>query len=66
MTDRFTRAEMAEELGKLCMSKMSWLNTFAGEKHPRPQWEIEIRRKELRVLEQARDAYRAAAERGKA
>lgn len=66
MSDRFTHSEMAEELDKLVYSKATWLSDFTGPKHPRPEWEVEIRRRELAVLKQAAADYRAASERRQA
>jgi hypothetical protein len=63
--DRFTHAEMAEELEKLLWSKATWLADFEGGKAKRPDWEIEIRRREHAVLQQAAADYRNAADRRK-
>jgi len=60
MSQRFTHAEMAEEIGKLVYGKRTWLDTFAGK---RPVHEVETRQRELAVLEQAEADYRRAAER---
>jgi hypothetical protein len=55
-------AEMADELMKLVYSKHTWLNQFSGPKHPRPEHELVVRRRELAVLQQAAADYRHAAE----
>lgn len=56
-------AEMALELGKLAYGKREWLNTFASGQKRRPEHEIETRRHELDVLEQATEDYQRAAAR---
>lgn len=61
--ERFTHAEMAEELEKLLWSKATWLADFEDGKVKRPDWEIEIRRREHAVLKQAAADYRHAAQR---
>lgn len=53
--------EMALELGKLAYSKREWLNTFSSGQKRRPEHEIETRRRELEVLEQATDDYQRVA-----
>lgn len=60
---RLSHLDMAEELSKLVYAKRQWLQSNAAGKHPRPDWEIEIRRRELTVLRQAEDDYRSAANR---
>ena len=57
-------AEMALELGLMCRSKEHWLEQFAKGKAARPQWEVDQKRRELKILEQARDAYTTLAEKG--
>lgn len=60
MTVRFTHAEMADEVSKMVWSKRTWLEGVGSK---RPAHEIETRRRELAVLEQAEGDYRRAAER---
>lgn len=64
--NRFTHDEMAFELGKLIYGKSEWLRRFSGGKDKRPDHDLETRRRERRVLEQARDDYTAAAKRSAA
>jgi hypothetical protein len=54
----FTHGEMALELQKLIYSKRTWIRTFAGK---RPAHEVNIRKRELAVLEQAHADYERAA-----
>lgn len=63
---RLDHQTMADELQKLVSAKENWINDFTGPKHPRPEWEVSIRKKELEVLRQARGDYRAAARRTEA
>lgn len=60
---RIPRADMAHELGKLVYGKVDWLHRFSGGKQRRPDHEIELKRRELEVLQQAQADYQAAAER---
>jgi hypothetical protein len=60
---RFSHAEMADELNKLVRSKATWLADFDAGRAKRPDWEIDIRRREHRVLTQAAEDYRRAAKR---
>ena len=50
-------AEMMMELGLMVKSKEKWLDDFSTGKLKRPDWEIDLKKRELRVLKQARDAY---------
>jgi hypothetical protein len=61
MNNRFSHAEMAEEIGKLVWSKRTWLDTFSSGMHRRPEHDIETRQRELAVLQQAEADYRKAA-----
>jgi hypothetical protein len=63
MSDRFSHAEMAEEIGKLVWSKRTWLGEFGDGKRGRPEHEIETKQRELAVLEQAQADYQRAARR---
>lgn len=65
-TDRYPHAEMADELALQIASKAAWLADFSSGPKRRPQHEIQTKERELRVLEQARDDYRRAADRVKA
>lgn len=60
---RFTPAEMAHELDKLVYSKATWLADHGQGPRARPEHEIEIKRREKAVLEQAAAAYHKMAER---
>lgn len=63
MTGRFSHTEMVHELAKLVFSKTTWLADFSDGKNKRPDHEIETRRRELSVLQQAHDDYAAAVRR---
>jgi hypothetical protein len=63
MSDRIPHAEMAYQLALQIGSKASWLADFSAGPRKRPAHEISIKKHELRVLEQARDDYRRAADR---
>jgi hypothetical protein len=63
MSERLSHAEMAYELARQIASKASWLADFSNGPRKRPQHEINSKQEELRVLEQARDDYRRAADR---
>jgi hypothetical protein len=54
--------EMAHELGKLVYGKLDWLQRFSSGKKKRTDHEIELKRRELSVLQQAQDDYKRAAE----
>jgi hypothetical protein len=54
---------MAEELHKLAYSKRTWLSHCSTGRDKRPDWELDLKRRELRVLEQATADYRVAHER---
>lgn len=58
--------EMAELLGAQAAMKREYLRTHAGGKDPRPEWVLELARRDLSVLEQAAEDYQAAAARGAA
>ena len=60
---RLSHPEMAEEIGKMVWSKRTWLDTFSSGSNRRPDHEVEVRRRELEVLQQAEADYRKAAER---
>lgn len=55
--------EMAHELGKLCYGKVDWLHRYTSGKQKRPDHEIELKRRELSVLTQAKEDYQRAAQR---
>lgn len=63
MAERFSYDEMAHELSKLSYGKADWLHRFASGKQKRGDHEIELKRRELAVLQQAREDYQKAAER---
>jgi uncharacterized damage-inducible protein DinB len=63
--NKFSPSEMLVELGLMLNSKKLWLDQFSKGKHKRPDWEIDQKTHELRVLEQARAAYQKLSERGK-
>lgn len=60
---RFSHSEMQHEIEKMVWSKRAWLGAFSDGRTKRPDHEIETRTRELAVLEQAAEDYRAAAER---
>ncbi len=60
---RIPHGDMSWELARLVGSKAHWLANFSSGRNKRPDWEIERRKEELRVLEQAQNDYRRAAER---
>jgi hypothetical protein len=61
--ERLSHSEMAYELAKLVYGKLDWLSRFASGKNKRGDHEIELKRRELAVLQQAKDDYQKAAER---
>jgi hypothetical protein len=63
MAERITHTEMAYELAKLVYGKLDWLQRFASGKSKRGDHEIELKRRELAVLQQAKEDYQNAAER---
>lgn len=58
---RLSYNDMAHELAKLAYGKMDWLRRFSGDKTKRPDHEIETKRQELEVLQQAQSDYEKAA-----
>lgn len=56
---QFSDADMAHELAKMVFSKSAWLSDFSSGKKKRPDHEIDIKRRELAVLQQAHDHYAA-------
>lgn len=63
MTERIPSLDMADEIDRMIFSKSTWLSDFGQGRNKRPDWEIEIKQRELAVLEQASFEYRASAER---
>lgn len=61
--ERLSHPDMAHQLGLLAAGKSHWLTNFANGKNKRPDHEIEMKRRELAALMQARDDYQRAAER---
>lgn len=61
MADRLSSAEMAYELAKMIYGKSDWLQRFAGGKNRRGDHEIDLKRRELTVLQQAKTDYERAA-----
>lgn len=59
---RFTHEEMHIELTKMAVSKIDWLQKFSDGRDKRPDHEIELKRRELSVLQQAKEDYQRAAE----
>lgn len=66
MNRQFSHAEMAEEMSMLVWSKQTWLDDFGSGRNKRPDHEIQIKQRELEVLQQAEADYRKAAQRGAA
>lgn len=58
MSERLADAQMAAELEKLVQAKATWLASFGDGRHKRPDFELDIRRRELAVLRQAAADYR--------
>lgn len=58
---RLTHDEMAHELSKLCYGKVDWLSRFSDGRNRRGDHEIELKRRELAVLQQAKEDYQKAA-----
>ncbi len=54
-------SDMAHELRLMVMSKLDWLSRFSDGKIKRPGHEIETKRRELGVLQQAQADYEKAA-----
>ena len=63
MAERLSHSEMAYELAKLVYGKLDWLRRFGSGKGKRGDHEIELKRRELAVLQQAKDDYTRAAAR---
>lgn len=63
MPERFTHEAMAYELLKMVHAKQDWIERFSRGKAKRPDHEVETKRHELSVLQQARTDYAKAAER---
>lgn len=62
MSERRSHADMAHELAKLVYGKIDWLHRFSAGKSKRSDPEIELKRRELEVLQQAKDDYQRASE----
>lgn len=63
MSTRIPSLDMADEFDRMTYSKRTWLETFSHGSKKRPDHEIQDKRRELAVLEQAAFEYRASAER---
>ena len=59
---RLSHADMAHELSKLVYGRVDWLSRFSTGSQKRPDHEIELKRGELAVLQQAQEDYQRAAE----
>jgi hypothetical protein len=59
---RLSHADMAHEFTRMCVSKINWLHRFSSGRDKRPDHEIETKRHELSVLQQAKEDYQRAAE----
>lgn len=59
--NKFSPSEMEAELGLMINAKRNWLASH-GKRSDWPQWDKDVKAKELKVLEQARAAYRAKRE----
>lgn len=55
--------EMAVLLSAMADMKEQWIRAASGGKDPRPEHVITLAKRDLSVLRQAADAYRAKAER---
>lgn len=60
---RLTHDEMHIELTKMSVAKINWLRRFSDGRDKRPDHEIELKRRELAVLTQAKEDYQRAAQR---
>lgn len=60
---RLSSSDMAHELAKLVYGKIDWLHRFSTGKQRRGDHEIELKRRELAVLQQAKEDYERAAAR---
>ena len=66
MAERLSHDEMSHQLALMVSAKVDWLSRFASGKSKRPDHEIERKRVELSVLNQAAGDYHAAANRSAA
>lgn len=60
---RLPHDQMQIELTKMAVSKIDWLQRFSSGRDKRPEHEIDTKRRELSVLQQAKEDYQRAAER---
>lgn len=63
MIDRLSHDAMADELAKAAYEAITWMADHGQGPKRRPDHEVEAKRKRIDVLKQARDDYRAAAQR---
>lgn len=56
---RLPHDQMHVELTKMAVAKIDWLQRFSDGRDKRPDHEIETKRRELAVLQQAKDDYQA-------
>lgn len=63
MSNRIPSLEMADAFDRMIYGKVTWLSDFSHGHKKRPDHEIEQKRRELDVLNQAAFEYRASAER---
>ncbi|WP_192258627.1 hypothetical protein [Mesorhizobium caraganae] len=62
MSDRIPSLTMADEIDLMIYAKTAWLADFGQGPKKRPDFEIDLKRRELAVLKQAAFEYRASAE----
>lgn len=62
MSERIPSLTMAEEIDLMIYAKTTWLADFGQGQKKRPEFEIDLKRRELAVLKQAAFEYRASAE----
>ena len=60
---RLSFEDMADDLGKMAVSKAWWLEACSSGPKKRPDHELDIQRKHLKVLQQAAADYQRAATR---
>jgi len=63
MSERIPHADMVSAIASQIAGKAKWLADFSSGPKKRPDNEIQAKRREMAVLEQARDDYRRAADR---
>lgn len=65
MSERIPSLDMADAFDSMSYGKEAWLADFSDGRKKRPDYEIEQKRRELAVLQQASREYRASAEKAR-